>query len=102
MKYMNKFQKGPEVGTIKAADEDPSDNHSMKREKIDHEGKMIKAQMRKIHRYSKDIYNMMEDDTQLDAWVQAKITKATDYIGVVKHYLRDYKNKQKPRKGYRS
>jgi hypothetical protein len=26
IKYMNKFQKGSEVGTIKAHDEDPSDN----------------------------------------------------------------------------
>ncbi len=90
MKYMNKFQKGSEVGTIKAHDEDPSDNDSIEK---DYEGKMVRAQMRKVHRYSKDIFNMVDEDAQLPAWVQSKLTKAADYIGMVKHYLRDYKQK---------
>jgi hypothetical protein len=51
--------------------------------------------MRVINRYSKDIYNMIEDDAQLEAWVQSKLTKATDYIQSVKHYLRDYKQEKK-------
>ena len=30
---------------------------------------------------------MMQDETQLEAWVQAKLTKAADYIKTVKHYV---------------
>ena len=102
MKYMNKFQKGPEVGVIKAQDEDPTDGYHkmpdgsmMKDSEMDYEGRMVRAQMRKINKYSKDIYNMVEDEAQLEAWVQSKLTKAADYIGMVKHYLRDYKQMEK-------
>ena len=54
---------------------------------IDDEGRMAKSQLYKIAKYAAELYKMMEDDTQLDAWVQAKLTKACDYIGTVKHYL---------------
>ena len=30
---------------------------------------------------------MLGDETQLEAWVQAKLTKAADYIKTVKHYV---------------
>ena len=30
---------------------------------------------------------MLEDETQLEAWVQSKLTKAADYIKTVKHYV---------------
>ena len=30
-----------------------------------------------------------EDETELEAWVQAKLTKASDYMSSVYHYL-DY------------
>ena len=30
---------------------------------------------------------MLQDETQLEAWVQAKLTKAADYIKTVKHYV---------------
>jgi len=54
---------------------------------IDDEGRMAKSQLYKIAKYASELYKMMDDDTQLDAWVQAKLTKACDYIGTVKHYL---------------
>ena len=31
--------------------------------------------------------NMLDDNEQLESWVQSKITKASDYIATVKHYL---------------
>ena len=71
------------------------DGSMMKDSEMDYEGRMVRAQMRKINRYSKDIYNMVEDEAQLEAWVQSKLTKAADYIGMVKHYLRDYKQMEK-------
>ena len=54
---------------------------------IDDEGRMAKSQLYKIAKYASELYKMMDDNTQLDAWVQAKLTKACDYIGTVKHYL---------------
>ena len=55
--------------------------------KIDYEGKMAKKQLYKIAQYAKHLFGMMDNDTQLESWVQAKLTKASDYMGAVKHYL---------------
>ena len=53
----------------------------------DHEGRMAKSQLYKMAKYSDELMSMMSDHDQLPAWVQAKITKAADYLGAVKHYL---------------
>jgi hypothetical protein len=54
---------------------------------IDHEGAMAKADLFKLGQYSYKLFKKLEDDTQLESWVQAKITKAADYIASVYHYL---------------
>ena len=54
---------------------------------IDEEGKMAKRQLSDIARYSQELMEMLSDETQLEAWVQAKLTKAADYIKTVKHYV---------------
>ena len=54
---------------------------------IDHEGAMAKADLFKLGQYSYKLFKKLEDDTQLEAWVQAKITKAADYIASVYHYM---------------
>ena len=54
---------------------------------IDREGAMAKADLYKLASYSHKLYEKIEEDTQLEAWVQAKITKAADYIASVYHYL---------------
>lgn len=54
---------------------------------IDREGRMAKRQLQDIAEYAAKLSEMLDDDTQLESWVQAKITKAEDYIGKVKHYL---------------
>ena len=54
---------------------------------IDHEGAMAKADLYKIANYSVKLFKKLDDDAQLEAWVQAKITKAADYIASVYHYL---------------
>ena len=51
------------------------------------EGKMAKADLYKTARYALKLFKMMEDNAQLDGWVQAKITKAADYMASVYHYL---------------
>jgi len=53
----------------------------------DDEGKMAKADLYKTAKYSLKLFKMMEDDAQLEGWVQAKITKAADYLASVYHYL---------------
>ena len=54
---------------------------------IDHEGAMAKADLFKLGQYSYKLFKKLEDDTQLESWVQAKITKAADYITSVYHYM---------------
>ena len=54
---------------------------------VDHEGAMAKADLFKLGQYSYKLFKKLEDDTQLESWVQAKITKAADYITSVYHYM---------------
>ena len=54
---------------------------------IDREGRMAKRQLADISEYASELEQMLGDETQLEAWVQAKLTKAADYIKTVKHYV---------------
>ena len=56
---------------------------------IDQEGRMAKRQLSDIAEYAAELDQMLSDETQLEAWVQSKLTKAADYIKTVKHYV-DY------------
>ena len=40
-------------------------------------------------KYAVKLHRMLDDMEQLPAWLQAKITKASDYMSMVYHYL-DY------------
>ena len=53
----------------------------------DPEGEMADSQMLKVHQYSKELMDMIDDEMQLPSWVQAKLTKVADYMGAVKHFL---------------
>jgi hypothetical protein len=53
----------------------------------DREGAMAKADLYKLANYSLKLFKKLDDDAQLEGWVQAKITKAADYIASVFHYL---------------
>jgi hypothetical protein len=53
----------------------------------DHEAKMARADCYKLAKYASKLFQMIEDGEELDGWVQAKITKASDYISSVYHYL---------------
>ena len=55
------------------------------------EGRMAKSQLYRTAEYASELEQMIQDGDELDAWVQAKITKASDYLSSVKHYLY-YKN----------
>ena len=55
----------------------------------DDEGRMAKSQMYKMKHYVDKLSAILDDGTQLPAWVQAKVTKASAMMSAVFHYL-DY------------
>ena len=65
----------------------PQNNNLMPQGDSDHEGAMAKADLYKLANYSVKLFKKINDEDQLDSWVQAKITKAADYIASVYHYL---------------
>ena len=56
-------------------------------DKNDKEGSMARRELFKISKYSPKLYDMIEEETDLPEWIEAKITKAADYLGSVMHYL---------------
>ena len=65
----------------------PQMHHMSMHKSDDHEADMGRRQMFKTANYAVDIYEMMDDNEDYPAWIQSKLTKIADYIGVVKHYL---------------
>ena len=61
------------------------DKHHM--DHVDEEGGMAKSQLYNLAKYAIMLHDSLEDETQLESWVQSKITIATEYMGKVKHYL---------------
>jgi len=53
----------------------------------DDDGFMAKRQLYDLAKYSIKLHRMIQDGDNLEPWIQAKITKAADYIDSVKHYL---------------
>ncbi len=53
----------------------------------DEDGWMAKKQLYNLSKYSVQLHGMINDTDNLEPWVQAKITKACDYISAVKHYM---------------
>ena len=48
---------------------------------------MAKTQLIHIAKYAIAMAKGLEDNQELESWVQSKITLAEDYISKVKHYL---------------
>jgi len=55
--------------------------------KDDHEAKMARADLYKLAQYSAKLFQMIGENDELEGWMQAKITKASDYISSVYHRL---------------
>ena len=60
----------------------------------DHEGSMALSQLRRAAKYSQQLGHMIRESDDLPEWVESKITKASDYLGSVYHYL-DYEINRK-------
>ena len=61
----------------------------MKMKYDDFEGRLAKQSLYKVHKYSKDLFEMLDDQVELEGWVQDKISKACSNLSSVKYYL-DY------------
>ena len=68
---------------------------------MDYEGGMAKSQMLKMKNYAKALCDMIEDESQLESWVQAKLTKASDYMSSVYHYLDYQRSKMNEEKEFK-
>tara|TARA_B100001094_G_scaffold179928_1_gene174233 strand:+ start:25 stop:438 length:414 start_codon:yes stop_codon:yes gene_type:complete len=53
----------------------------------DLEGEMVKDQLCHIAQYAIAMAGALEDDQELEGWVQSKITLAKDYVSKVRHHL---------------
>jgi hypothetical protein len=77
-----------------AATQAPTDPSQFARElneddwkQSDDESTMAKAQLKSIQSNASKLMNIIGDNEQLDAWVQAKLTKAEDYLDSAAGYL---------------
>ena len=61
----------------------------------DDESDMANSQLKSIHSNASKIESLIGDGDQLDAWVQAKLTKAEDYLDSVAGYLEGEKRVEK-------
>ncbi len=67
-------------------------NSSVKIRKVvkegqDKEGKMAKYDAKEACQDAQDVFNMIDEYDDLPEWLEAKITKASDYLNSVKDYL---------------
>ena len=56
-------------------------------EEDDNEGKMAKFDAKELAQDSIAVYKMIQSSDDLPEWLEAKITKASDYLNSVKDYL---------------
>jgi hypothetical protein len=54
---------------------------------MDYEGEMAKSELYNLIKNATELFNMLDENTQLEAWVQSKLTKANDYLESVSQYL---------------
>jgi len=57
------------------------------KEAVDDEGAMAKGQLMRMVNQASGLARIMNDDTQLDGWVQSKLTMASDYLDSVHDFL---------------
>jgi len=52
-----------------------------------HPGKMARTNLMTLARDTQELLNMFGDETELDDWIESKITKAADYLAAVKKHI---------------
>jgi hypothetical protein len=71
--------------TIAIKNEDES--NELPNTDVETEGDMAKGELYKLHKDSKDLYNLIGSCGELEPWIFSKITIAASYIQGVKNYL---------------
>jgi hypothetical protein len=90
-KRMGTKQKGGKTvdNCVKMEDHGPENPDSpVNYGEYDREGDMAKDDLRTINSAAKELYSILDADENLPEWVQAKITKAVDYIDTVRDYMK--------------
>ena len=59
------------------------------------EGKMAKYDAKEIAQDAMDVFKMIDENDDLPEWLEAKITKSSDYMNSVKDYLSHQMGKEK-------
>lgn len=63
-----------------------------------YEGRMAKNNLFKMAEYATALHNMIQDNQNLEPWVEEKIAVAASMIDSVKHYL-EYEKMRGPQQG---
>ena len=89
-----RFVSGPikqpfKSNTIVTSVKEAADSHE-----YDYEGDMAKSDLRSIIFNAKQLHEMLNPDTNLAEWCQAKITLAEDYLSTVANYMRSEMNEE--------
>jgi hypothetical protein len=63
-----------------------TESHNVE-EKDPSEIHMVKAELKKLAEYSHKLYDMIDNVPELEGWVVSKITKASNHISSVYHWL---------------
>lgn len=93
-KRMGTKQKGGKTvdNCVKMEDHGPEDpNADYNQGEYDREGDMAKDQLRTVNDAAKELYSIITADENLPEWVQAKITKAMDYLDTARDYMKSNK-----------
>ena len=91
----DKYLKNRRDAISKNLNEDNPEQHQGTEVVDDSEGPMAKADLLNLHKQTGELYNMVNDNEELEGWVQAKITKAADYISAVYNYMQYEKSAPK-------
>ena len=57
--------------------------HHVIGEEYDYEGYMVRTQLRRMEAQASELIKMIEDDEQFPAWLQSKVTLASEYMDTV-------------------
>ena len=68
-----------------SADEPSADDKA----EYDQEGRMAKSDLKTAKDAADELRSILDDEENLPEWVQAKITKAVDYLDTARDYMKD-------------
>jgi len=77
----------PDLSTPHRAPVTEAKHPILEAKEYDYEGQMARTQLISIVKNAKSLFDSIGEKTQLQAWVQSKLTKAEDYLNAVRSYL---------------